>query len=128
MEKTYRILLVDDEPSIIKMVGKRLEIEGFVVTTAQNGMEALAQVRVDPPDLIVLDLMMPELDGFAVCEQLQQDARYKQIPVVVLTAKTSDSDEQRARAYGVKGFVRKPFHAEELISAIRGQLFPEQDR
>ena len=125
-----RILLVDDEPSIVKMVGKRLEVEGFDVLIAMDGQDGLAKARTQSPDLIVLDLMLPKLNGYEVCTMLKQDSRYQKIPVVMFTAKAQEKDEKLGLECGADAYVRKPFRAQELLGKIRsllpgGSLQPE---
>jgi len=122
MDKKVRLLLVDDEPSIVKMVGKRLEIEGFEVLIAMDGQEALAKAQAELPDLIILDLMLPKLNGYEVCTMLKQDTRFQQIPIVMFTAKTQDKDEKMAMDCGANAFVRKPFRAQELLEKVRSLL------
>ncbi len=122
MGERLRILLVDDEPSIVKMVGKRLEGEGFEVLIATDGQDALTKARTQLPDLIVLDLMLPKLNGYEVCTMLKQDARYQKIPVVLFTAKTQEKDEKLGMECGANAYVRKPFRAQELLETIRGLL------
>ena len=122
MEGKLRILLVDDEPSIVKMVGKRLEIEGFEVLVAVDGQEALAKAKAEQPDLIVLDLMLPKLNGYEVCTMLKQDTRYQKIPIVLFTAKAQEKDEKLGMECGADAYVRKPFRAQELLEKIRALL------
>ena len=117
-----RILLVDDEPSIVKMVGKRLEVEGFDVVVAMDGQEGLAKARAEQPHLIVLDLMLPKLNGYEVCTMLKQDARYQRVPIVMFTAKAQDRDEKLGMECGANAYVRKPFRAQELLETIRSLL------
>jgi two-component system phosphate regulon response regulator PhoB len=117
-----RVLLVDDEPSIVKMVGKRLETEGFQVSVAMDGQEALAKIQSEHPDLVILDLMLPKVNGYEVCTMMKQDTRHRQIPVVIFTAKTQEKDEKMAVECGADAFVRKPFRAEELMEKIRSLL------
>ena len=117
-----RILLVDDEPSIVKMVGKRLEVEGFEVLIAMDGQEGLSKAQTGNPDLIVLDLMLPKLNGYEVCTMLKQDARYQKIPVVLFTAKAQEKDEKLGMECGANAYVRKPFRAQELLDKIRSLL------
>ncbi len=120
-EKT-KILLVDDEPSIVKMVGKRLEVEGFEVLIAVDGQDGLTKARAESPDLIVLDLMLPQLNGYEVCTMLKQDTRYQHIPIVLFTAKAQDKDEKLGMECGANAYVRKPFRAQELMEKIRSLL------
>jgi DNA-binding response OmpR family regulator len=123
MAEKPRILLVDDEPSITKMVGKRLEVEGFEVAVAMDGEEALAKAQAQPPpDLIILDLMLPKMNGYEVCTMLKQDARHQKIPIIMFTAKASEKDEKTAMECGANAYVRKPFRAPELVEKMRGLL------
>ena len=122
MSEKHRILLVDDEPSIVKMVGKRLEVEGFDVVIAMDGQEGLAKAQAEHPDLIILDLMLPKLNGYEVCTMLKQDTRYQKIPIVLFTAKAQDKDEKLGMECGANAYVRKPFRAQELLEKIRALL------
>lgn len=122
MAGPHRILLVDDEPSIVKMVGKRLEVEGFQVLIAMDGQDGLAKAQAEQPDLIILDLMLPKLNGYEVCTMLKQDTRYQKIPIVLFTAKAQDKDEKMGMECGANAFVRKPFRAQELMEHIRRLL------
>ncbi len=117
-----RILLVDDEPSIVKMVGKRLEVEGFEVLIALDGQTGLAKAQSEQPDLIILDLMLPKFNGYEVCTMLKQDTRHQQIPILIFTAKTQEKDEKMATGCGADAFIRKPFVAQELVEKIRTLL------
>ena len=122
MAEQVRILLVDDEPSIIKMVGKRLEVEGFEVLVAMDGQDGLKKAQTDNPELIILDVMLPKLNGYEVCTMLKQDARYQKIPVVLFTAKAQEKDEKLGMECGADAYVRKPFRAQELIEKIRSLI------
>jgi DNA-binding response OmpR family regulator len=122
MAEKPKILLVDDEPSIVKMVGKRLEIEGFDVLVAVDGQEGLAKAQAEAPDLIILDLMLPKLNGYEVCTMLKQDTRYQRIPIVLFTAKAQERDEKLGMECGANAYVRKPFRAQELLETVRGLL------
>ena len=124
MAEKHRILLVDDEPSIVKMVGKRLEVEGFDVVIAMDGQDGLAKAQTEQPDLIILDLMLPKLNGYEVCTMLKQDTRYQRIPVVLFTAKTQDKDEKLGMECGANAYVRKPFRAQELLDQVRALIGP----
>jgi DNA-binding response OmpR family regulator len=108
------------------MVGKRLEVEGFDVLIAMDGEEALAKARAESPDLIVLDLMLPKVNGYEVCTMLKQDARYQRIPIVLFTAKAQEKDEKLGMECGANAYVRKPFRAQELIEKIRGLIVSPQ--
>ncbi len=118
-----RILLVDDEPSIVKMVGKRLEVEGFDVLVAVDGQEGLTKAQTGQPDLIILDLMLPKRNGYEICTLLKQDTRYQGIPIILFTAKAQEKDEKLGMECGANAYVRKPFRAQELLAKIR-ELLP----
>jgi len=122
MAEKPRILLVDDEPSIVKMVGRRLEVEGFTVSVAGDGQEGLAKAQAEQPDLLILDLMLPKLNGYEICTMLKQDIRYQKIPIILFTAKTQDKDEKLGMECGANAYVRKPFRAPELLETIRKLL------
>lgn len=122
MAGTPRILIVDDEPSILKMVCKRLEVEGFEVLIAMDGQEGLAKAQAASPDLIILDLMLPKLNGYEVCTMLKQDTRYRRIPILLFTAKVHAKDEQLGVACGADAFMRKPFQGKALMDKIRTLL------
>jgi len=119
MAERPRILIVDDEPSIVKMVGKRLEVEGFDVLIAMDGQEGLTKAQAESPDLVILDLMLPKLNGYEVCTMLKQDTRYQKIPIMLFTAKAQAKDEQLGMECGANAYMRKPFQAKELIEKIR---------
>ena len=117
-----RVLLVDDEPSILKIVGKRLEVEGFEVLVAMDGQDALAKARTERPQVIVLDLMLPKLNGYEVCTLLKQDPRYQKTPIIIFTAKTHATNEQMAMECGANAYVCKPFSGQELVEKIRALI------
>jgi DNA-binding response OmpR family regulator len=119
---TPKILVVDDEPDLLELVAFNLKAEGFEVFTAANGPEALNQARALLPDLIVLDLMLPDLDGVAVCEILQRLPSTAPIPVVMLTAWSTDLARTVGLQAGAKDYVTKPFSPRELVSRIRSTL------
>jgi two-component system, OmpR family, alkaline phosphatase synthesis response regulator PhoP len=121
-EERKKVLLVDDEPSIVKVVGKRLEVAGYEVATAMDGQAALDRVRSEQPNLIILDLMLPKLNGYEVCTMLKQDTRYQQIPIMMFTAKAQAKDEQLGMECGANAYLRKPFQAQELLETVRSLL------
>ena len=114
-----RILLVDDEPNIVKIISRRLIAEGYEVFVAMDGMAALEKARAENPDLIILDVMLPKLNGYEVCRQLKQDTRYKKIPIIMLTALAQESDEEFVLEMGTDAYIRKPFKAQQLLQKIR---------
>ena len=122
MSEKPRILLVDDELSMIKIVERRLGVEGYAVLTAMDGQEAMTKAQSEHPDLIILDLKLPLMDGDEVCRRLKQDPRCHEIPVILFTAKAQETDGQIARACGAEAYVRKPFHVQELLERVRTLL------
>ena len=115
-----QILVVEDEQAIAAFVQTSLERERFSVSVARSGEAALAQIQADPPELIVLDLMLPGIDGFEVCRRVRQRRTY--IPIVMLTSRTDDVDKIVGLELGADDYVTKPFNARELIARIRSVL------
>ncbi|NMM24703.1 MAG: response regulator transcription factor [Phycicoccus sp.] len=114
-----RALVVDDEPSLVRVVAGYLEHEGFVVTTAADGEQALAAARSDPPDVVVLDLMLPGIDGIEVCRQLRT---FTDAYVIMLTARSEEVDTLIGLSVGADDYMTKPFSPRELTARIRGLL------
>jgi DNA-binding response OmpR family regulator len=125
MSKSARILVVDDDPVILRLIEVNLDLEGFEVDTADRGEDAIARARDTSPDLIILDLMMPEMSGWEIAERLQEDDKTKGIPLVFLSARTQDEDRRRGEELGVAGYVTKPFDPAELVSTIRRLTKPD---
>ena len=117
-----RVLVVDDEPSIVKILRKQLEVAGFEVAVAVDGAEGLVKVREFRPELIVLDVMLPKLNGHQVCAMLKRDAELKTIPVLMLTAKAQRKDQDEGLQSGADAFLTKPFQLEELLGQVRRLL------
>ena len=113
------ILVVDDEPRMVRFVRMNLELEGFQVVQASNGMEALEKIRDDLPDLVLLDVMMPDMDGFETLERLREIST---VPVIMLTVKGDEEDRIRGLELGADDYVTKPFSPRELASRIRAVL------
>lgn len=117
------VLVVDDEPEIIQMVTQILELRGHTVGLARDGQDALAQVAARPPDVVILDLNLPKLDGFEVCKRLKADPATAKIPVVMLTADfTSVGDASRGVDAGADEYVVKPFLPPVLLHNIERLL------
>jgi CheY-like chemotaxis protein len=116
------VLLVDDEPAIRTICRVNLEGDGLAVTEATNGAEALEAVGRARPSLVLLDVMMPEIDGWVVAEQLAADDELREIPVVFLSARAAGEDRLRAQELGAVGYVVKPFDPVELAGIVRGVL------
>jgi DNA-binding response OmpR family regulator len=118
----WRILIVDDEADLVSVLRMGLEIEGFDVVSASDGDEGLRRAREDRPDLVVLDLMLPKMDGYKVCRALKFDERYKTLPIVILSARSGEQDRRLALDMGADLFVTKPYDMSELVSKIRVKL------
>ena len=117
-----RLLVVDDEPSIAKIVRKQLEVAGYDVTVAVDGLEGLTKARETMPELIVLDVMLPKMNGTEVCTTLKADPKTKGIPILMLTAKAQRQDKDIGLQAGADAFLTKPFQLEELLSKIKALL------
>jgi two-component system OmpR family response regulator len=119
-DRIPQVLVVDDEPNIRELVQVALKFHGCSVTTAATGKEALRQAGADRPDLIVLDVMLPDLDGFEVCRRLR--AAGNEVPVIFLTARDTSSDTVTGLALGGDDYVTKPFSVEALVARVRAVL------
>ena len=117
-----KILIVDDEVDLVETLRFPLEIEGYHVLVAHNGEDALNQARKENPDLILLDLMLPKLDGYKVCRLLKFDERYKHIPILMLTAKTQEKDKVLGMDTGADEYITKPFEMDDLIKKVKEYL------
>ena len=127
MSEKKRILVVDDEPDFCSIVQCQLEKEGFEVEIAYNGIEGLEKVHANPPDAIVLDVMMPEMDGYEVCRKLKGDEKCVDIPVVLLTAVASHVTSTRythsdGMSTEADDYIAKPASAEEITASIKRLL------
>ncbi len=127
MAQGKKIMAVDDERHIVRLIQVNLERAGYQVITAFDGPEALKKVETDKPDLIVLDVMMPKMDGFEVLKRLQANPETREIPVVMLTAKAQDADVFRGWASGVSAYLTKPFNPLELITFVKRILSGRDD-
>jgi len=117
-----KILIVDDEIDTLLPLKRSLEVEDYIVIGASNGHEALIKAKTDIPDLILLDLMMPEMDGYEVCAKLKNDNLTKKIPVIMLTAKDSVRDKVKGLDIGADDYVTKPFNLNELKARVKSVL------
>jgi two-component system alkaline phosphatase synthesis response regulator PhoP/two-component system response regulator VicR len=122
-----KIMAVDDERHIVRLIQVNLERAGFQVVTAFDGAEALKKAESDKPDLIVLDVMMPRMDGFETLKRLQANPATREIPVIMLTAKAQDADVFRGWASGVSAYLTKPFNPLELITFVKRILSGRDD-
>ncbi len=119
--KNQKILIVDDEKDIVEFIQYNLKQEGFDVITAYNGKEALEAIK-EKPNLIVLDVMMPGFDGYEVCEKIRVKEEYKNIPILFLTAKSSEQDEVYGLNIGADDYIVKPVSINKLIARIKSNL------
>ena len=117
-----KILLVDDEPHIIMMLENRMKHVGYEVITACEGQEALTKAKKEKPDLIILDLMLPKLDGYKVCRMLKFDEKYKHIPIIMLSARAQEADKKMGETVGADGYVTKPFEPQVLLGKVKDLL------
>jgi len=117
-----RVLVVDDEVYILQILEFSLEMEGFDVATAQNGEEAIAQALENPPDLVVLDIMMPRMDGYEACRRLKTDPRTQNTPVILLSAKGRSIDQEIGFEAGAEEYITKPFSPRKLVERIKALL------
>ena len=116
---TKRILIVDDEEDLVKLVKKCLEHYHYEVITAYDGQEGLEKAKTEKPDLIILDLMLPKINGYKVCGLLKKDTRYAKIPVILFTAKTEEKDLKLGEEVGADAYIIKPFEREILLAKIK---------
>ena len=121
-EPRQRILVVDDEQDLLTVLKFGLEAEGFEVITASDGEQGLAAARQFVPDLMLLDLMLPRMDGYKVCRALKFDDRYRNIPIFILSARSGDTDRRLAMELGADEFHTKPYDMRVLIESIRARL------
>lgn len=119
---TKKILIADDEPNIVISLEFLLKREGYEVVVAYNGVEALAKVRAERPDLAILDVMMPQRNGFEVCQDLRQDPEFKDLRIMMLTAKGRDTEVSKGLALGADVYMTKPFATRELMAKVNALI------
>ena len=122
MADTPRILLVDDEENLVKLIEARLRYAGYDVLIARDGATGLEMARTQQPDVIILDLMLPKLNGYEVCTMLKQDTRYQKIPIMLCTAKGMERDKQLGLECGADAYMRKPFKPQEFLEQVSGLI------
>jgi DNA-binding response OmpR family regulator len=118
-----RILIIEDESRVLAVLQKRLESAGYEVLSASDGKSGLNKARQEKPDLVILDLILPEMDGFQVCNFLKRDRRYQHIPIIILTARLEEKDITEAKKAGADAYFTKPFNYEDLLAKIK-ELLP----
>lgn len=114
-----KIVLAEDEPQIARLIEFKLKKEGYSVTWKENGEEALKAIKADKPDLILLDIMMPVMDGYEVLRRLKEDENLKSIPVIMLTARAQEKDVVKGIDMGAEDYITKPFHPAELLARVK---------
>jgi len=113
-----RILIVEDSPTMRDMIAYRLEASGYETETAQDGEEGLKKIKELKPDLVLLDIKMPGMDGFEVCQRSKSDPETKAIPIIFLTTAAQESDITKGRVLGAEGYITKPYDGNKLIEEI----------
>jgi len=121
MNKQIKILLVDDEKDIVEFIKYNLELENYQVITAYDGEEAL-EMMPQHPDLVILDILMPKLNGYEVCKKIKANVNYQNIPIIFLTAKSSEIDEVLGLEFGASDFIRKPISPQKLVARVKSNL------
>ena len=116
------ILVADDEPSILLSLQVLLQKAGFVVRVARDGEEAILALEESTPSLILLDAMMPKRDGFDVCQTIRANPAYKDLPIIMLTAKSRDVEREKGMALGATDYITKPFSTRDLVNTVRKYL------
>lgn len=114
-----KILVVDDSPADLKNITNILSEAGFVVVSASDGKEAIQKAKAEKPSIIFMDIIMPSMDGFATCRALAADEETKAIPVIFVTSKNQKADRLWAQMQGAKGYVTKPYSADEIIDQLK---------
>lgn len=118
----YKILVVDDEPPIVRLMEFILARQGHQMLVAVNGEEALEKVRTQNPDLVLLDIMMPRIDGYEVARTLRADPATQDLPIIMLSAKAQEEDIQKGIDVGVNEYITKPFSPEQLVHVVTDYL------
>ncbi|HEX2058116.1 MAG TPA: response regulator [Actinomycetota bacterium] len=113
-----RVLICDDDPVILRLLEVNLELEGYDVLVAHHGEEAFEIASRELPDLVILDIMMPRLDGYQTCQKLKAQSSTQDIPIVFLSAKAQQSDIEKGRSYGVSEYLTKPFDPNDLLGVV----------
>ena len=121
-EVKKKLLVVDDEKELVDLLRIRLEMNGYEVVTAYDGQEGLEKAKAEKPDLIILDLMLPKMDGYKVCALLKKDNRFNHIPIILFTAKAQEADIKLGQEVGAEGYLTKPYIPETLLAEIRRLL------
>jgi DNA-binding response OmpR family regulator len=117
--KKTTILTADDDPQLLRLMTRNLQLEGYDVLPASDGQQALEQIEYHAPDLVLLDVMMPKMDGFSVCHQVRE---FSSVPIIMVTARGQDQDKVRGLDLGADDYLTKPFSVDELLARVRAVL------
>jgi DNA-binding response OmpR family regulator len=117
-----KILAVDDEPMVLELIKTRLEFAGYEVITAADGLEGLKKTRSEHPDLLILDLILPGLNGYQICRMLKRDDTHKRIPILMLTARSQEKDVNEGMRAGADAYMTKPYETEEFVAKVKSLL------
>ncbi len=117
--KKVRIVTADDDPQLLRLIARNLEFEGYDVETASDGLLALEQIERSAPDMVLLDIMMPRMDGFTVCQRVRE---FSAVPIIIITARGQDQDKVKGLDLGADDYLTKPFSVEELLARVRAVL------
>ncbi len=120
------ILIVDDEQDIVETLRFSLEIEGFQCLTSYDGVDGLKKAKEESPDLILLDVMLPKIDGYRICRLLKFDEKYRHIPIIMLTARTQERDISTGKETGADEYVTKPFEMDTLVGLVKQYVKPDE--
>lgn len=120
-----KILIIDDEVDLVETIRFPLELEGYQIIVAYNGEEGLQLARKEKPDLIILDLMLPKIDGYKICRFLKFDEKYKHIPIIMLTARSQEKDRLLGKETGADEYITKPFDLHDLVAKIKKYISPK---
>ena len=123
-EGTKRVLICDDDAAILRVIQVNLEVEGYETLLAHHGEEAVEVARREHPDLVILDIMMPRMDGYEACAVLKDADDTKEIPVIFLSAKAQQADIDKGKSYGVDDYVTKPFDPYDLVEVVERLIGP----
>jgi twitching motility two-component system response regulator PilG len=118
--KKGKILVVEDEESLLKLESILFSSKGYTVTAVRDGKSALDSIAADRPDVVVLDIMLPDLDGFEVCRAIKENPETRSLPVIMLTAKKSSQDLERGKQAGADAYITKPFKSVKVLEVIEG--------
>ncbi len=123
--RNVRIVTADDDPQLLRLIARNLEFEGYEVKTASDGALALEQIERVSPDLVLLDVMMPKMDGFTVCQRVRE---FSSVPIIIITARGQDQDKVKGLDLGADDYLTKPFSVDELLARVRAVLRRTQFR